>query len=352
MARRRPRRPARIAAALTATVLAGTLASCGLVGSSDEDVLLIYSGRNEELVSPLIEQLEEQVDIPVEVRYGDSSELSAQLLEEGEGTEADLFFSQDAGALGALAKDNRLEQLPATLTEAVPEQYVDDQGRWVAASARARVLVYHPDQIDALGDGMPAIDSIDSVDDILVPELRGEIGFAPTNASFQAFVTALRVSRGEQGARQWLEDFAALDPEVYENNIAVLEAVDAGEASLGLINHYYWFERVEELGRDQVSSRLHFLDSGDAGALVNVAGVGVINDTNHRDSAMQAVEFLLSEQAQEYFATETFEYPVVDGIPAAEGLPALDDLRTTNIDLNELDSLEQTLALLDDVGLT
>jgi iron(III) transport system substrate-binding protein len=343
------RRPARLAAAVTTVALATTLASCGLVGGSDEDALLIYSGRNEELVDPLIQRLEEQLDVPVEVRYGDSSELSAQILEEGPDTEADLFFGQDAGALGALAKEDRLEQLPAEVTRAVPQQYVDDQRRWVATSARARVLVYHPDQVDGIDGG---IEEVDSVDDILVPQMRGEIGFAPTNASFQAFVTALRVSRGEDGARQWLEDFAALDPEVYENNIAVLEAADAGEVSLGLINHYYWFERVEELGEDEVDARLHFLDSDDAGALVNVAGVGVIADNNQQAAAMDAVEFLLAEESQEYFATETFEYPVSAGVPAAEGLPPLDDLRTTNIDLNELDSLEQTLALLDDVGLT
>jgi iron(III) transport system substrate-binding protein len=341
-----PSRPVRLAAAVAVAAIVSPLAACG---GADEDALLIYSGRNETLVGPLIDRLEEQVDVPVEVRYGDSSELSAQLLEEGEDTEADLFFSQDAGALGALAKAERLQVLPQPATRAVAQQYVDDQRRWVATSARARVVVYHPDRVGDLPGG---IDAVDSVDDILVPKMAGEIGFAPTNASFQSFVTALRVSRGEDGARQWLEDFAALDPQVYENNIAVLEAVDAGEVSLGLINHYYWYERVAELGEDEVEARLHFLDSNDAGALVNVAGVGVLAGTNQETAATEAVEFLLSEESQEYFATETFEYPVVRGVPAAEGLPALADLGSMNIDLNELDSLDRTLALLDDVGLT
>jgi iron(III) transport system substrate-binding protein len=341
------RRPARTLAAAVAMASALPLAACG--GSSDADALLIYSGRNETLAAPLVEDLERELDVPVQVRYGDSSELSAQLLEEGEATEADLFFSQDAGALGALAKEGRLQQLPRTVIGDVPPQYVDDERRWVATSARARVVVYHPDRVRTFPGG---IEQVDSVDDLLVPQMQGEIGFAPTNASFQAFVTALRVSRGEAGARQWLEDFAATDPQTYENNTAVLEAVDSGEVALGLINHYYWYERVAELGEDAVEARLHFLDSGDAGALVNVAGVGVLSGTNQEAAALEAVELLLSEDSQEYFADETYEYPVVPGVPAAEGLPALDDLRTTNIDLNELDSLEATLAMLDDVGLT
>ncbi len=330
-----------------------SLTACSSAGDAPSDAaasgetLTIYSGRSEALVDPVLSQLEDVVGVPVEVRYASSSELAAQLLEEGDATDADVFFSQDAGALGALAKADMLMTLDPAVTGLVPEEYRDSEDRWVATSARARVLAYDPAQV-------PDIASVTAIDQILEPQFAdGAIGFAPSNASFHAFVTALRVERGEDGARAWLEDFAAQEPVAFENNVAVLDAVDAGEVALGLINHYYWFERTAEVGEDAVSARIHYLDSDDPGALVNVAGVGVLASSDQADVATAAVEFLLSEEIQQYFADETAEYPVVAGITStAFDLVPLDELDTHQIDLNELDSLDETLALLDEVGLT
>lgn len=350
-----PRRAAAVAAAL-ATV--ASLAACstdepaeqatgdatGDTTTAADTTLTIYSGRNENLVGPILEDLEAAVGSEVEVRYAGSSELAAQLLEEGDGTQADLFFSQDAGALGALAGADMLTELPEDVLGLVDEGYRDADGHWVATSARARVLAYDPEQA-------PEVADMTGIDEILDEAYRGQIGYAPTNASFHSFVTALRVDRGEDGARQWLEDFAALDPQAYENNNAVLDAVNGGQVSVGLINHYYWYERIAEEGADAVEAEIRFLDSDDPGALVNVAGVGVLTGSDAEDAAFAAVEYLLSEEAQQYFADETAEYPVIDGVSSTEhDLAPLGESLT--IDLNELDSLEETLALLDEVGLT
>ena len=334
----RTRSSALVVAALT---VVATLTGCG----SDAD-LVIYSGRSEELVGPLIEDMEEQLDVTIDVRYGDSAELAAQLLEEGDATEADLFFSQDAGALSALAQEGRLSTLDEQVLAVVDDHYQDPEGRWVATSARARVVTYDPAQA-------PEATDFDSVDDLLDESYRGEIGFAPTNASFQSFVTALRITRGEDGARQWLEDFSALEPAAYENNVAVLEAVDEGEISLGLINHYYWYQLQEEVGAEAVNAKIHYLDSDDAGALVNVAGVGVLTSSEATGLAADAVEFLLSEEGQQYFADETAEYPVRAGIESTTyDLVPLEQVDGAQIDLNDLASLDETLELLDEVGLT
>jgi iron(III) transport system substrate-binding protein len=315
------------------------LAGVAACAPSDDQTLVIYSGRNENLIGPLLAQLEEAVGAPVEVRYASSSELAAQLLEEGDATEADVFFSQDAGALGALAKAGMLAPLDDAVVADVFPEYRDSDNRWVATSARARVLAYDPAQV-------PQIDTITSIDQLLEPELVGAIGYAPSNASFHAFVTALRVERGEDGAREWLEAFRDQQPQAFEDNNAVLDAVDSGQAAIGLINHYYWFQEVAEVG--EISARLHYLASDDPGALVNVAGVGVLASSDDREAALRAVGFLLSDTAQQYFVDETFEYPVVSGI--SHDLPPLTDRH--QIDLNDLDSLEETLAMLDEVGLT
>ncbi len=331
-----------------AALFALTTAACGQDGEEplSDDALVIYSGRNENLVAPLLEKLETETGIDVQVRYGTSSELAAQLLEEGDGTKADLFFSQDAGALGALATAGRLDALPATTTGTVEEGFADPGGRWVATSARARVIAYDPAQA-------PEVTEMTTVDDVLDPRYKGRVGFAPTNASFQSFVTALRVAKGEQGAKEWLERFKANEPKAYDNNILVLDAVDSGQVALGLVNHYYWYERVAEKGADAVRARIHFLDADDPGALVNVAGAGILAGSPQRDAAVKAVDYLLSPVGQQYFADETAEYPVVDGITTTKhDLVPLEELTGSSVDLNALDSLEQTLALLDEVGLT
>lgn len=330
-------------------LLALTTAACGQDDGEEplsDDALVIYSGRNENLVKGVLQQLEETSGIDVQVRYGSSSELAAQLLEEGEGTKADLFFSQDAGALGALAKAGRLDVLPQATLDAVEDGFADEGGTWVATSARARVIAYDPAQA-------PETTEMTTVDAVLDPRYKGKVAFAPTNASFQSFVTALRVTKGEDGAKEWLEQFKANEPKAYDNNILALDAVDSGQAALGLVNHYYWYERVAEKGAAGVKAKIHFLDADDPGALVNVAGAGVIAGSPQKEAALKAVDFLLSEEGQRYFADETAEYPVVPGIESTKhDLVPLSDLTRASIDLNQLDSLETTLALLDEVGLT
>lgn len=332
-----------------AAVLALTMAACGADDGEQpqsDDALIIYSGRNETLVGPLLKKLEEETGTDVQVRYGGSSELAAQLLEEGDRTGADLFFSQDAGALGALARAGRLETLPNTTTATVQQGFADPDDHWVATSARARVIAYDPAQA-------PEVPTMTTIDAVLDPKYKGRVAFAPTNASFQSFVTALRVTKGEGGAKEWLEAFKANEPKAYDNNVLVLDAVDSGGVALGLVNHYYWYERVAEKGAADVTAKIHFLDSDDPGALINVAGAGILAGSPQKGAAVKAIGYLLSEEGQRYFADETAEYPVVPGITSTtHDLVPLEELEGSSVDLNELDSLEQTLALLDEVGLT
>ncbi|MFI2435405.1 iron ABC transporter substrate-binding protein [Streptomyces sp. NPDC018693] len=339
----------------TALVAAGlmlpALAACGSDDKKDggsegggSSSLVIYSGRNEKLVKPLLDELEKAVGAKVEVRYGDSAELAAQILEEGDRTKAGLFFSQDAGALGALSKEGMLEKLPEATLDKVDKAYRGSDGDWIGLSGRVRVIAYNPDKVGA--DQVP-----DSVLDVVEPEWKGKVGFAPTNASFQAFVTGMRVLKGDDATREWLKGLKA-NGKTYAHNLATLDAVESGEVSLGLVNHYYWYERVAEKGADKVNAKLHFLPGKDPGALINVAGAGVLKDGGQSETARKAVDFLLSKQAQTYFADETKEYPLAAGVTSSvEDLPPLDSLQAPDIDLGKLESLQETLAMLQDVGL-
>lgn len=346
------RRPSvrRMTALVTAGLLLPALAACG---SGDKDggdrgdasSLVIYSGRNEKLVKPLLDKLEKAVGTEVEVRYGDSAELAAQILEEGDRTKAGLFFSQDAGALGALSKEGMLQELPQATLDKVDEVYRGSGGDWIGLSGRVRVIAYDPDQVSA--DDVP-----DSVLDVVKPQWKGKVGFAPTNASFQAFVTGMRVLKGDDATRKWLTDLKANGAKTYAHNLATLDAVEAGEVSLGLVNHYYWYERVAEKGEAKVGSRLHFLPGQDPGALINVAGAGVLKDGGQSTAAQKAVDYLLSKEAQTYFADRTKEYPLAAGVTSTvEDLPPFESLESPDIDLGKLESLQETLAMLQDVGL-
>lgn len=305
--------------------------------------LTLYSGRSEELVAPLLDQIESATGVEVEVRYAGTAELAGQLLEEGDRSPASLFFSQDAGALGELGKAGLLAPMPEEILGAVEPAYRDPNGLWVATSGRIRVLAVNPEV-------SPEASGYTTIDEILDPANQGRIGIAPTNASFQTFVTALRVSKGEAEAEAWLTALQDLEPKTYEKNTAVLEAVDSGEIGIGLINHYYWHQLKAEKG-DDVTAELVYLDPADPGALLNVAGVGILAAAEDQEAAAKVAAFLVGEEAQRYFAEETAEYPVVAGITSPFDLAPVDASAQAGVDLNDLDSLADTQELLRKVGL-
>ncbi|MDH4346068.1 MAG: extracellular solute-binding protein, partial [Thermoleophilia bacterium] len=190
-----------------------------------------------------------------------------------------------------------------------------------------------------------------SVFDLTDPVWKGRIGIAPTNASFQAFVTAMRLTAGDERTRAWLEGLKANDPKTYEKNTPIVEAVAAGEVDVGLVNHYYLYLVREEQPAAPIAN--HFFDPADPGALVSVAGAGALASSNQPDDAQRFVEFLLSEEAQRFYVedAEEAEYPLVAGIPAAEGLPPIEQLQGPDVDLSSFGGeLASTIEMLRETG--
>ncbi|HEU4755500.1 MAG TPA: extracellular solute-binding protein [Agromyces sp.] len=332
-----------IALATAGLTAALALTGCTSAPADEEGSLTVYVGRDEELVAPLIEQFTEETGIEVEARYAATPELTALLLEEGEQTPAQVFLSQDAGALGALADEGMVAKIPADLADLIPEGFTSTDDSWIGVTGRARVIAYDGEQLTE--DQVP-----DTVDDLVGEEWKGQVAFAPGNASFQSFITALRVLEGEDAAAEWVAGMAANDPELTENNLASLDLVNTGQARLGLINHYYWFRQAAEVGAENMRAQLKFLP-GDPGGIVNVTGAAILEGASDDPDARAFVEFLVSEQAQHYFVEETFEYPLLPGIDAPEGLPAIDSLVNPGLDLSDLDSVEESQRLLADNGL-
>ncbi len=309
-------------------------------GTADSNTgsITLYSGRSEELIAPLLESFTTETGIEVNVRYGESSEMAATILEEGDNTKADVFFSQDAGALGAVSGEARTYPLPEDVLNLVPAKYRAQDGSWVGVSGRARVLTYNPELVTDLPK---------SVFDLADPGWKGRIAIAPTNASFQSFVTGMRVTQGEEATAEFL---AAMKENavLYEKNGQILDAVESGEVAAGLLNHYYWFEKAAEIGAESMKSKMNWFADGDAGNLVNVAGVSLLSDN---PNALVFASWLLGETAQKYFLEKTFEYSLTSDVSPDPTLPKLSEINGPEIDLSDLSSLEQTLQLLTEAGL-
>ncbi len=342
----RPRSVVRLSSACLALILATVLTACGSNDSAAGDgEITVYSGRAKELVEPLIEKFERESGTKVKVRYGETAAMAGQLLEEGDKTKADVFLAQDAGALGAVANKGLFSRLPDEVLRQVPEQYRGSGNAWVGVTGRARVIAFNPGAVSE--SELP-----ESIFDITDPKWKGRVGIAPTNASFQSFVTAMRLTEGDGRTKKFLADLRANDVQIREKNGVILDDVDAGRLDLGLINHYYWYEKQAEVGEGKVKAKLRFLKNGDAGALVNVSGVGILKQSSSDSDARDFVSYLLSKEGQRYFAEQTYEYPLTDEVPPANGLPSIDELNPPDIDLDDLNSLQQTIAMIRDSGLT
>ncbi|NCW93517.1 MAG: iron ABC transporter substrate-binding protein [Actinobacteria bacterium] len=289
----------KVSALMGSLILTLSLTACA-GGEEESSALVVYSGRTQEYIASIFEDFTEKTGIQLDIRYGDSAALAAQILE---------------------------VRAPS--------------GDWVALTGRARILAYAPDRVSEL----PM-----SVDDLVNPQWKGRLGIAPTNASFQTFVTAMIQMRGETATEKWLRGIVANSPKYFEKNSLIVEAIDAGEIDAGLVNHYYIYEVSQELGR-KVNVENHFFTAGDVGNLVNVSGVGVIRMSERQAVANQLVEYLLSDIVQQQFVTDVHEYSVVDPTLKPEGLIPLSEVKAPNVSLASLADLQRTQRLLIKVGL-
>jgi len=300
--------------------------------------LTVYSGRGEFLVGDLVEYIDDLYDdLDLTVRYAGSTDHVNAIVNEGEGSPADVFYSVNAGALGALADEGRTQALPDEITGMVREEFRTEQ--WIGTSGRARTVPYNTDEFAA--DDLP--------DDIMAypEEFDGSLGWAPSYGSCQAFVTAMRLIEGPEATRDWLEAVAESGISSYADEFAACQAVADGEIDAAFTNHYY-IQRVLD-GSPEASIGTAFT-SGDAGAVFNVAGAAVVDTAADATLAQNFVRHLLSAEAQDYFARTTFEYPLIPDVEPIGDLPTIDELDVPDIDLTQLSDLEPTIDLMREAG--
>lgn len=349
-------RKQRTAAALAAAVF---LAGCGAAPTTEPaqtaapkveattatagaGKLVVYSGRSESLVGPIIAEFEKISGVDVEVRYGGTSEMAATLLEEGANSPADVFFAQDPGGLGAVANAGLFDVLPQDVISDVKPALRAADGTWTGVAGRARVVVYNTDKIKP--EDLPA-----DVYDFIDPKWKGRIGWAPKNASLQAMVTAMRVMWGEEKTRAWLQGMQANEAKTFEGNAQIVEAVGAGEVEVGLTNHYYLYRFLKEKG-ETFKARNHFQSGNHPGTLVMVAGVGRLKNGANAENAHKFIAFLVSKVGQDYFVSQTNEYPVIDGVATPAGLTPFEEIESASVAMTDLTDLKGTAQLMSEVG--
>jgi len=284
----------------------------------------------------------EYPDFQPEVRTAPSAQLANTVVEEMEQGQspADVFWAVDAGSLGVVAQADHTVQLPAGAVENVPAKFRPNR-QWVGVAGRARAVPYNTETFAAS----------DIPDDVFAfaedPAFESAMGWAPTYSAFQAFVTAMRVLEGDQRTREWLQGMLDRGATEYNDEFLTSNAVADGEVGAGFANHYYAL-RVQA-AREDAPLELAFTKN-DAGALINTSGAALVEGSEKRELATRFVRHLLSAEAQEFFATRTFAYPMVAGVPPVGGLPRIDELNPPDISLTKLSDLEPTIELMREVG--
>lgn len=315
--------------AFAAALAALALATGAATAPTQTTSLTIYSGREQQLVKPIMDRFTKETGIQLNVRYASSTSLATALVEEGRNSPADIYWSQEPGTLGLVGARGLLARLPQATVGKVPSRFSTPSRRWVGTSGRSRVLVYNTNEVRS--SELPT-----SVWGLTSSSWKGRIGIAPTNASFQAFLGATINLFGEARVRAWLEGLKANDVRFYPNNTTVVQAVGRGDVEVGLVNHYYLYNLLAQT--PDLPVRNHWFRDGDPGNLVLAAGVGIVASTQKGAAARRFVDFLLSKTGQRMIARGpgAAEYPLVTGVPRRPGLRPLASIKGPKYNLGRL----------------
>ena len=312
-------------------------------GSLDGQTITVYSGRGEDLIGPVFDAFEAATGANVDARYLGSAEGALLIDTEGDNSPADVFISQSPGAVGFLDQAGRLEPLDPEVLERVPEAYRSSDGTWVGITGRVRVLVYNTDLVT--DDQLPV-----SVLDLTDAQYAEMVAVAPNNGSFQDFVTAMRSELGDDATLEWLSGMAENDSPNYAKNSAIVDAVSRGEVPMGLVNHYYLVEALEE--DPNLPALNHFFPDGDLGSLLIVSAAGVVDTSDDKEAGQALIDYLLSDEAQQLSSDAEYEYALVPGIDPPAGLEPLEEVAAVAVDLDVLaGGLSGTQALIDESGI-
>lgn len=309
----------------------------------DREALLIYSSQHKNVTEAWAQAFTDKTGVKTQVRPGTDSSMGHQIVQEGENSPADVFLTENSPAMTVVERAGLLAPVATATLGQVPEEMAPSSKDWIAIAARSTVLCWNPSLISEAE--LPT-----SLMDLADPSWNDRWGCAPGGADFRAIVAGMLADRGEKATADWLKALEA-GAVIYQNNIATMKAVNAGEVPVGIMYHYYWYR--DQAG-DKESSRnteLHYFGNQDPGAFVSLSAGGVLASSDKAEQAQQFLEFVTSPEGQEVLVTsKSMEYAVGKGVASDPALPPLDTLDNPPVDPFTLNS-DEVAALMIDAGL-
>jgi len=328
--------------ALSILVLGTALAGCG--GGAAGVSIVLYNGQHSQLTDKLVAAFTKQTGITVRVRTNDGIVLADQLLEEGKSSPADVYLTENSPELMTLEQRGLLAPLPGSILSQIPPTDRSPTGRWVGVALRVSSLVYDSHLV-----GAAALPS--SVLDLARPEWKGRVAIAPTDSDFPPLVGAVIATDGLAAARQWLDGLKR-NAQIFQDEEAVVAAVNRGDVATGIVNQYYWFRLQFEIGPSAMHSRLSYFAHHDVGSIENIAGAAILASSTQRGGAEAFVNFLVSPAGQRIIASsDDFEYPVRPGIAPNRALPPLSSVAPATLSVVALGNDQIASALIVQAGL-
>lgn len=325
-------------------VFLGFVMALPVVQAADDE-LVVYLGRSDKFVKPVIKEFTKETGIKVRLHSAKSTALLNKLKVEGERTQADLFLSNDAGNLQLGSDMGLFKPLPKGVSDVIEPNLKAADDTWVGLSARARVLV-----VNTSAD----VDFAKSVFDLADPRLKDRLAITHSgNGSFIAGVTVYMEAAGKEKTKSWLEGMKSnTGGQTFNKHSKVVAAVASGKKSIGLVNHYYIYRHLAKKPDAPIKIVVPDQDVDGMGVAWNVAGIAISKYSNKADAAARFVEYLLSEKGQEIFAEMNREYPARKGVAAAAEVPVADSIKASSVAMAELGKQRNaTIDLLEAVGM-
>jgi iron(III) transport system substrate-binding protein len=327
--------------ALTLTACSSSSSGGGSAGS-----ITLYSGQHEQTTQSLVTAFEQQSGIHVNVRYNDEDTFDSEIVQEEKHPIADVFFTENTPVLEDLQGKGLLGAVDPDTLGSTPAKYDSPQGDWVGVSARVSVIVYNPGLISAAQ--LPT-----SVMQLADAKYKGQLGLAPSETDFQPIVTSVERAHGQSAALSWLGAIKAnAGSHSYPDNETLVDEVNRGAVAFGVLNQYYWYRMQAEIGAGAVHSKLAFFAPQDPGYVIDVSGAAVLKSSKNQASAQKFLAFLVSKQGQQIIRdSDSFEYPLDDGVSAPAGEPAFASLRPNPVSIPDLGDGSAAINLLQQAGM-
>lgn len=313
-------------------------------------VVNLYTSRHYESDVELYKIFEEQTGIKVNVVEGKGDELMERLNIEGESTEADLYFTADAGNLNVAKESGLLQSVESDVIEKnIPEKLRDEDNTWFGMAKRARVLVYAKDRVNP--------SELSTYEALTEPEWKGRVVARTSENMYNISLLASFIDvMGEEGAKEWAKGFAgnmARDPQGNDRDQA--KAVVAGEADVAIMNTYYVGLMLNSEDPEEVKVAenigVFFPNQETTGTHINVSAIAVTKHAKNTENAVKFIEFLSSEQAQGQFAEVNYEFPANPNVEASELLKSWGEFKEQDINLSVLGkNQQQSIKIFNEVG--